>query len=174
MPIDRLLNSVLLTAMVLAGAWMFFACGSSPSAEKPSEEESGSTATLDKKPPSDTATTKPLSGDSAELADLGEVNLFAPLYTPTPTPPPPTPQPTPGPNLSKAVQTWQLEYPMQQGSKWVFSDRKDPDMSFTIEIGTSFTVSDGHNTFKVVAEKDGKWGIILKYEEQTKKFSMIE
>ena len=46
--------------------------------------------------------------------------------------------------------------------------------SWTIEVGKSVQVNDGRNAFQATLERDGRWAVILKHDDQQVRFSMID
>jgi len=102
---------------------------------------------------------------------LGQRNIFRALITPTPLPPPRTPTPTPTPSLAGALKGWIYDYPQGKNPAYFhFSDNLKRE--YVLEEGRPFPVRDGPQTFEVLAEKDGKYGVIIRYEGQEQKFSL--
>lgn len=109
----------------------------------------------------------------AEYKNLGTVDFFAPIVTPTPTPTPP-PAHTPKPaNLQRALASWVLEYPKNNKTVWVFTDKRTKE-EVEVEINKPVSLTEGQTPFEAMVTPFGKWGVQFEYEGQTKTFSLTE
>lgn len=117
-----------------------------------------------------------LSGDAA-FPYLGKTDPFRAIYTPPPPPPTKTPKPPPTPNLDQALNGWTLQYPWRQKgqpTRWVFAGKRKGE-EHQITEGQPYSVKDGRNTFDITAKPgDDRYSVILYYENQERKFSLLD
>lgn len=105
--------------------------------------------------------------------NLGDLNLFRDLVTPTPTPPPRTPTPQPTPSLIHAVNDLEFQYPIRSRNTYVFLNKKTKKEIWFKE-GEPVTLKDPKTRQDIVVEVQGKgrYGCILTGEGQVKEYSL--
>ncbi len=151
------------------------------SEEAPADDEATTETVAPRvaKTPSPTPSPTPRSRAVAanQFTHINKLNVFNPLFTPTPTPTPAPPPPPKQPVLEKALRDWKLEYYRKQKTVWHFSNKRIKDQTYDVEIGKTFTLQDGGQSFDVNIVPEGKWGVTFVYPgppEQRKTFSLVE